>query len=457
MAEEYGVTATGYHPKTQEVIRAETEADIRDRVGNASLPLGDRTLLGALNAMYSEREATLWELGEVLAGAGDPDASTATILEAVCAITGTTRAPASPTKTTETLTGDALTVVPEGSQVQTTNETVTVATDEDATLVALSAWASATGYVADDRVTNGGNAYVCITAGTSAGSGGPLTEAADITDGTAHWRWMGEGAAAVDVGVTATATGALVAVSGDLSVIVTPVAGWNGAINLTDANTGSEEQTDEELRDSREEELSGGGTSTPDAIREELLDVGKGTSNPVESVSILYNPTSVTDVDNLPPRTVEAIVYGGEDQDIRDRLLARCIAAGIGTHGTTTGTATDSEGTEHTIKFTRPEDVPIYVDMDVDYDQNADAAPDEDEIKIVIAEYGDALGTAHDVRARPIGSQVLRSVANTIDTPAIRIGIAPSPTLETTIIISKRQRASFDTANITVNPTAVAP
>jgi TP901-1 family phage major tail protein len=39
-------------------------------------------------------------------------------------------------------------------------------------------------------VANGGNVYKCITAGTSASSGGPSGTSADITDGTAHWKYI---------------------------------------------------------------------------------------------------------------------------------------------------------------------------------------------------------------------------------------------------------------------------
>lgn len=56
----------------------------------------------------------------------------------------------------------------------------------------VDAWAASTAYVVGDVVYNGTpqKVYECITAGTSAGSGGPTTEADDITDNTAHWYWM---------------------------------------------------------------------------------------------------------------------------------------------------------------------------------------------------------------------------------------------------------------------------
>jgi hypothetical protein len=52
------------------------------------------------------------------------------------------------------------------------------------------AWAASTAYAVGVLRTNGGNTYICITAGTSAASGGPTGTGADITDGTVHWSYV---------------------------------------------------------------------------------------------------------------------------------------------------------------------------------------------------------------------------------------------------------------------------
>ena len=54
--------------------------------------------------------------------------------------------------------------------------------------VAAKAWAANTAYVVGDRVSNdSGKVYVCDTAGTSAGSGGPSGTGANISDNSARW------------------------------------------------------------------------------------------------------------------------------------------------------------------------------------------------------------------------------------------------------------------------------
>ncbi len=65
----------------------------------------------------------------------------------------------------------------------------------------ISPWTAVTSYAAGKLATNGGNTYQCITAGASATSGGPTGTAADITDGTAHWKYVS--ASAVDLNLTA--------------------------------------------------------------------------------------------------------------------------------------------------------------------------------------------------------------------------------------------------------------
>ena len=62
------------------------------------------------------------------------------------------------------------------------------------------AWAGSTAYAAGAIVSNGGNLYSCLVAGTSAASGGPTGTAGVITDGTAPtavtWAYIGSAVAA---------------------------------------------------------------------------------------------------------------------------------------------------------------------------------------------------------------------------------------------------------------------
>lgn len=50
-------------------------------------------------------------------------------------------------------------------------------------------WQASTAYDLRRYVRNGANLYECVTAGTSASSGGPTGTSAEITDGTVVWCW----------------------------------------------------------------------------------------------------------------------------------------------------------------------------------------------------------------------------------------------------------------------------
>lgn len=53
-------------------------------------------------------------------------------------------------------------------------------------------WLAATAYTAGTLKTNGGNVYEVVTAGTSAGSGGPAGTGQAIADNTITWRYLGK-------------------------------------------------------------------------------------------------------------------------------------------------------------------------------------------------------------------------------------------------------------------------
>lgn len=452
----YGLTTDGLIIKTLNIIREEFNQRWKDAFGT-SIRLDDRSFFGQSTGIISEVAALIWELLEAVNSSQDPDKATGAALDALCTLTGTLRPPATNSVVTLTLTGTPTsTTVPEGSIVTTDSTLVSFETTEDATIDVLDAWVASTSYAVDDRVTNGDNAYQCTVAGTADSSGGPTTEEESITDGGVTWTFLGNGTGAVDVLAQATETGPVVASARDLVSISSAIPGWDSVINLLDATLGRDVATDEELRQLREAELSGAGNTPIDALRADLLEVDL-----VEAVTVFVNNTDTTDVDGMPPHSVEAMVRGPEspdadfDQSIFDALLAN-VAAGIKTHGTITGTATDSQNTSHTMKFSRPTNVPIYVILDVIVDEDDFPTDGADLIKTAITDWGDAQLTGKDAVASAITAQAF-TIDGVLDVSSVKIGIAPAPTLSTTIAISLRELATYDSSRITVNVTTGTP
>lgn len=453
-------------------LQIATIADLLDQLRTAwraafgqSIDVSDASPDGQFLGVFAEPAALINELLEIVVSSIDPDKATGALLVALCRLTGTTPLGATFSTVTLTLTGVPTTPVPEGSLASTASTGQQFATMTDATITALTAWAPSTAYSAgtgpDDaaRVTNGSNAYICITSGTSAGSGGPTTQAADITDGTVHWQFLGIGTGAVDASARATVTGPVVAVAGDITSIDSPTGGWQsgsgGVINLLDAAIGRNAMTDPELRILRQLELAQPGTSPSDAIRAALLHVDEGTSDPVVSCTVFMNVTDITDADGVPPHSVECMVKGGSNASIFAALLAN-VSAGIRTHGTVVGTITDSSGIAQTMKFSRVAEVPIYVAVTFTKDPDVYPSDGDNQVKLAIATAGNARPDGADAVASAVLASVF-SVAGVIDVSLPLIGTAPFPSASTTIAITTRQRATWDTTRIAVTSSNGTP
>ena len=445
----YGLSVTGFLPKTTQIVRAEIEQVYYDTYGN-SLNLTDDTPLGKEIGIQAERIAVLWELAEAAYNSGDPDKAGDAALDAVCALTGTVRDIASSSAATLTATGTAATVVTAGSLASVTGTAEDFATLANGTLVLLTAWAGTTAYVVDDRRSNGGNCYICTVAGTSAGSGGPTLEVAAETDNTVTWRFIGNGISAVDILASAVNTGAILGVSGDIITIGTPISGWDSVQNLEDATPGADVEEDGPLRLRREDEIADAGAGTIDAVRAALLKV-----TGVTSVTNFWNNTNTTDADGVPPKAVECLIQGGASQDIWDALLAN-VGGGIETFGSTSGTATDSEANAHTMAYSLPTDIDIHVEMTLTYDVTKYPTDGDDQIKAAIVAFGLLQATGKDAVSGSIEAQAF-TVLGVSEVSLTAIGLATSPTLETTIVITTRELAVHDTSRITINSSAATP
>lgn len=443
----FGLFPEGFVPARTADIRAELEEGIRGEFGR-SLPLGDDTLLGFLVGIISERLGLAWEVLQQIYGAMDPNKAVDDLLRVVCSLTGTFEIPASSSTVHVWLCGDDGTVVAAGAVGSTASTQKRFDTFADATIVALDLWSAGAAYVEDDRVTNAGRCYICIEGGIAAGAGGPTTTDDDIVDNFAHWRYLGEGGAAVRVTATSEDTGPIVATAGDLTVIETPAAGWNTIRNIEDAKPGRGKMTNQDLRLLREAELAQPGTGTPDAIRAALLGI-----DGVTNVTVFFNNTAVVNADGMPPNSCEALVQGGDDQTIFNVLWSN-VPIGIATVGTTGGTALDAEGVIQAVRFSRPTEVPIYVIVDLIKD--AKTYGGDALVKQAIAAWGAAQRTGKDAVASAIGAQSF-AAGGVLDVTSTKIGTAPAPGASVTIAISDRELATYDTGRVTVNATNGTP
>ncbi len=217
--------------------------------------------LGLVGAVL--RRATIYVFARVIAGATHmlhghleylgrqlfPDLSDETFLVRQAALFGMSKTDPDQAWGSVIFTGTTGTDVPENS-ILLRSDGAEYTVDAEVEVTTLTAWAISTAYTAGQLRRNGGKIYLCTTAGTSAGSGGPLTTAADITDGSAHWAFVATGTAAVLGVVTSVLSAADYTLTpGVFLSFESPIAGVDAtAYVIESVQDGTDEETTDALR-----------------------------------------------------------------------------------------------------------------------------------------------------------------------------------------------------------------
>jgi uncharacterized phage protein gp47/JayE len=257
---------------------------------------------------------------------------------------------------------------------------------------------------------------------------------------TQQWTLPAAGSQPLAIQMTALNDGPVAAIAGTLNQGTLP-SGVTSMINPTDANLGTNDETDEEYRIGLTERLAALGAATVPSIKAALLNDPN-----VNTVSVFENDTGLVNAELLPPHSIRALVEGGVDQDIID-ILGVKKGAGTYTDGTVVGTYTDpTDGQTFTLRFSRATPINIYVSVNVtSKDANYPATGDQDiEDAILALEWG--LG--EDVVLPKLQSAVT-SVAGII-TYTLYFDTSAAPTTDTTITIANFELADFDSTRTTV-------
>jgi uncharacterized phage protein gp47/JayE len=485
----FGITSAGFSRPRLADIKTEIESTLRSTFG-ATINLAPETVWGQIVGVFSEREDLVWQGMEDVYNSQYPDTSFGVSLDNVGALSGIPRKGAIASKALALrLFGIIGTVVPAGSQFSVVDSPSTIfTTDASVTLVAglntiqkitfsgvptagdwkLSWYGTDTSLLAFNA--NAAAVQAAIQA-LPFGEGALVTGnytlgfTVDFTGSSGLQSWpaivvasdtLVDGFTPVDIAVTilqageeqgtvnctCSVTGPVIANAGTLTEIVTPVAGLDSVINVTDATIGRDVETDNEYRARRGTTLQVAGAGTPEAIRSRLL-----AMDGVTAALVFENDDEIPDLAGRPPHSFEAVVQGGIEQDIID-LLWQIKPAGISTFGSVSGTALDSVGQPHTINFSRPTAVPIYVKLTIttnpDFPANGAGTAQDN-----IVSTGNALGIGKEVVPIPYLIAAIAGIPG-IEDAELLIGIAPSPTLSDNIPIAANEVAEFDTVRVDV-------
>lgn len=444
-----GVTKAGFVGRSFDEVYEALKQKLRARLG-PDLTFVPQSPESVLTAIVAEEVSDAWAMGEGTYLAFSRASAAGAALDNLGALTGTARLQATASTVLLTVTGDVGTVLPVGRVASVESTGVRFATTEETTLVAAPEWTVATVYTAGVRVTTSNptaRVYRCTVAGVSGGSGtGPSGQGAAVPDGTCTWAYVGEGGAFADVDAASQELGPVPAAAGSLAQKDTPVAGWQSVTNVLDAVLGRNVETDADYRIRQVVELRGLGKGSVPAMQAALADPDLVPG--VGGVTVFENDGDTVNADGMPGHSVEVLIEGGEDAVIR-KVIWDTKPAGIYTHGTVSGTVTDSEGGTHTVRHTRPSVLTVYVEGTVllTPDAPVDDAEAEAQLAAALIAYGDALPPGRDVVLSK-ASGTLTTLSWVHDVEDLLIGLTLGTMGTTNIPVTTRQRADFDSSRI---------
>lgn len=273
-----------------------------------------------------------------------------------------------------------------------------------------------------------------------------LTYDSTDVDVTPSETTMGDVARTGLLTMTAEDSGPIAAPTGSLTVIETPVIGLDSWTNEEDAELGTNQETDAELKLRRLQELQLAGAATIDAIRAAILAL-----EGVVACVVFANNSAVVDVEGRPPHSVDIVVQGGDQDEIAETLL-RTVAAGIETIGDIVLYPLDSQGFAQEKKFSRPTEVDIWLELELTINPSTFPANGSAQVEDAILAYAEQLQIGDDVIIYGSSPALICAIDDIpgITDVVVKIGTAPAPTNDDNIVIAPREIADFDSARITV-------
>jgi uncharacterized phage protein gp47/JayE len=229
-----------------------------------------------------------------------------------------------------------------------------------------------------------------------------------------------------------------------ITVIATPILGWDSVNNPSAGVSGRDAETDDELRLRFRDSKFLRAQNISDSLYAALLEL-----DGVTYVGIYENETSVYDpAFDLAPHSFKPVVFGGNPVEIAQAVW-RNKPLGISSQGNTTVTIFDSQGFPKDIKFERPISVPIYIDITLTVDeQNFPASGVADIKSALISYFLNNFGIGQDVIYSRLYTPINSVAGHQVD--SLEIGTTPSPTGMVNIPIDFNQIAGLNTDNINI-------
>lgn len=384
----YGVTPTGFTPKTSEEILTDLESAQKDSIGPLWQARG-LSLAGVQNSTFADALAQVWEAGAALYRQFDRVFGGGEGLNTTGGLTGTQRRPRRRTVVIARCLMVPGTAVVAGQMIA---------------------------HVVGDPNRRFANSFAFTVPGT-----GPV-------------------GINVDIQFEALEFGPISCPATLLTLRDTAVAGWLAVNNLADGVLGANVESDDDYRLRQEAEIAAPGSATNPAVHAAV-----GALAGVTAVFVLSNDTDTIDANGVPPHAMEVVVEGGDSQEIANTIFSE-KAPGDGTFGAVLQTVTAPDQLLHAINFTRPTALPIHVAISI---QVTSDYPGDTALKAAIVAWANRVHAAGvDVVPSRIAAEAF-SVSGVWNVPACTAGTV-APGVGTVTAVGVRQKATFDATRIVV-------
>ena len=472
---DYGLSSEGFKQKRLTDIIQSMNSRIADQLG-LQIQTSANSVFGQLVGVFAYEIADLWQQAAEVYGAMYPHTAFGVSLDNSAALAGIAPIEAEKTTVVCTCYGTDGTAIPYDSQISSASDNNIIFSCIDASAYIESTKGNYVGISVPSVVV--GDTYSVVLDGTS-------YSYTAVTDDTANIVLTGISSQISVTGITATVVndvleistddqsktfsvsvnaelnidllgspvkfactevGAITPAIGDLTNIITTFAGWDSVSNLVPANTGRLAESDTDLRQRWNSSLYTRSIAMVDSIRSALLEL-----DGVTTALVYENETDLTDADGRPPHSVEAVVNGGDPDDICNAIWVK-KAAGIDTYGSESSVVVDSQGFNHTIYFNRPTEIIVSLNIAVvEYPEEALPGNASQMIADATLAYGDSLDVGNDVILQRIMSAIYQKVAGIGNiTITAATGDPPGAYSSNNIAVSVREIAVFDASRIVV-------
>lgn len=383
----YGLTELGLVTKDFPTITKEIKAELTKNLGQ--LNFENNSVIGNLVNILSEREVYIWQLCQALYSSMSPDYAEGISLDYNCALLGIKRLPATYSYVTAQITAENYSIIPVQTAVKLSDTLnivlynrveipvntescvgvdLEVITNElesytlsinNINIIYTKQQTDTTGLIASQlsQLLNNNTELSLVSFVTENEPSVIRIHSKEFKTYFSYSR--NEGIKINNVTTNgifyADSIGNIPIPSDSLRLSSTP----NGILNIRNHDAGSmgnDKESDLELRIRRKKMLRLNGRATLNSIYAKLMSLSEVTAVTVNENSL---PTVI---DNLPPNSFEAVVSGGNDEDIA-KAIWEYKPVGIKPYGKVPKDITDSTGKTRTIYFSRP--APYYVFIDI--------------------------------------------------------------------------------------------